>query len=141
MFRIDVVEGAAEHPGEAVDLAGELVRGCIRRQRGRIGVLERVEGMAQRPDVDAARTELPRDRVAERLGQAFHEVVGREVRCGSQDGVPHGAVLERGDDRHAVAERLVERTDLDERDVEEVRPDGVEEGMTLFMGHDVHALR
>ena len=51
-----------------------------------------------------------------------------------------GLVLERAQERGAVPEGLVQGADLDERHVEEVGPDRVEEGVALLVGHDVDAL-
>src|SRR6185312_5632796 len=68
-----VVERTDEDAGEAVHLAGELVRGRPRREPGRIDPLERVQRVAQRARLDALRTVFAPDGVAELLGQAFDE--------------------------------------------------------------------
>src|SRR3954452_16569179 len=96
--------------------------------------------MSQRTGLDAVGSVFASDRVTELLGEALDELVPRQVRRCHYDGLAGRAVLERVEDGVAVAEGLVERADLDERDVEEVRPDRVEEGVALLVDDDVDAL-
>ena len=97
--------------------------------------------MAQGAGLDAVGTVFAPDRVTELLGEALDELVPGQVRRRRDDRVAGGLVLERVEQRVAVAERLVQRADLDERDVEEVGPDRVQQGVALLVDDHVDALR
>src|SRR3954451_19463347 len=96
--------------------------------------------MTESARLDAVIAVFAPDGVPELLGQALDELVLGQVGRRLDDGFSRRLVLERVEDRVAVAERFVQGADLDERDVEEVGADGIKKGVSLLVDDDVDAL-
>jgi hypothetical protein len=107
----------------------------------RVGVRERVDRVAQRSGQSGVGPVVVANRLAELLGKARDDVGAARValRLGQSAFGQHG-LGQRNRDRREIAEGLVERGDLEVGRIPEVRPDGVEDGVALFVRHDVRTV-